>query len=97
MARTQKAKRSSRPVKVRKSRLPAGRTVRDTVQKRQKTNKAGCRKRRRSRKRKVRNQKGGSDFLIHLLGGLSAGLTAGLQAQAQDNRKKWLEKNKKQN
>ena len=97
MTRAQKAKRSSRRAKVRKSKLPTGRTVRNTAQQRRKTNKKGCPKKRGSRKRKVRNQKGGSDLLIHLLSGLSAGLTEGLAAHAQDNRKKWLEKNKKQN
>ena len=97
MRRVKKGKQKSKRRKTRKSQVSAGSNRRKNTHPGTKKNKAGDRKRRGTRRRKVRSQKGGDDFLIHLLGGLSAGLTAGLQAQAQDNRKKWLEKNKKQN
>ena len=96
MTRVKKAKRRSKRGKIRKAKVSARNSHRKTAHHQSKTNKTGYRKRRGTRKIKVRNQKGGSDFLVHLLSGLAAGATAGLEAHAKENRKKWLAKNKKQ-
>ena len=94
MKRVKKNKRKSKRGKIRKSK---GTTGRNTAQHQSKTKKMSHRKKTGSRKTKVRYQKGGSDFLLHLLSGLSAGAVAGMERHANENRKKWLEKNKKQN
>ena len=94
MKRGKKNKRKSKRGNIRKSKVTSGRK---TVQHQSRTKKMGHRKKTGSRKTRARNQKGGSDFFMHLLSGLTAGAAAGLEAHAKENRKKWLEKNKKQN
>ena len=96
MTRVKKAKRRSKRGKIRKAKASAGSSRRKTTHHQSKTNKTGHRKKTGSKKMKVRNQKGGSDFLFHLLSGLAAGATVGMEAHAKENRKKWLAKNKKQ-
>ena len=95
MAPVKKGKRKSKRGKCRKSRTSAGSTHRKTTSQKQKTNVIGYRQKTRSRKRRVRNQKGGS-FFDNLARGLFTGAAYGMSRYAQENRRKWLEKNKKQ-
>ena len=74
MTRAQKSKvKKSNRRKIRKSTTSTRSTHRKTTQHRQRTNKTANRKKTRSKKVTVMNQKGGSDFLRHLLSGLAAG------------------------
>ena len=95
MAPVKKGKRKSKRGKSRKSRASAGSTHRKTTRQKQKTNVIGYRQKTRSRKRRVKNQKGGS-FFDNLARGLYAGAAYGMSQYAQENRRKWLAKNKKQ-